>query len=261
MKKYILITGASSGIGYALAKKFAQKNKNLILVARNIDTLKELKDTILQEYNVDVITKQADLSINSNVYNLYNDLKSYSLEALINSAGFGDYSTLENININKIDTMLDLNIKALTILSILFIKDYLNVENTQLINISSCGGYTLVPTAIPYCASKFFVSSFTEGLSRELKANNCKLKAKIFAPAATKTNFGNVANNINNFNYEKNFSKFNTLDEIVEFFFELYSSDKIIGIVDRENFTFSLKDSFFDYANNSSNNQRNIYKI
>ncbi|MGL4875872.1 MAG: SDR family NAD(P)-dependent oxidoreductase [Clostridium sp.] len=256
-EKYIVITGASSGIGCALAKKFATLNKNLILVSRNIDELEKIKNEILKKYNLKIILKQVDLSITSNVYKFYSEIQEYEIETFINNAGFGDYSNINNLNINKIDNMIDLNIKAVAILSILFIRDYANVENTQLINISSCGGYILVPTAIPYCATKFFVSAFTEGLAQELKENKLKMRAKVFAPAATKTNFGNVANNINDYNYEKSFKVFNTLDETVEFFIELYLSDRTIGLVDREKFTFELKDPIFEYANKSIHNQKN----
>lgn len=82
--------------------------------------------------------------------------------------------------------MLHLNIESLTILSSLYVKDYKNVEGTQLINLSSRGGYMLVKNAVTYCASKFYVSAFTEGLALELAANHCPLKAKVLAPAATK---------------------------------------------------------------------------
>ena len=74
--------------------------------------------------------------------------------------------------------MLHLNIEALTILSSLFVRDYENVEGTQLINVSSGGGYTIVADAVTYCATKFYVSAFTEGLSQELKGRGAKMQAK-----------------------------------------------------------------------------------
>ena len=70
--------------------------------------------------------------------------------------------------LGKIGAMLYLNIEALTILSALFVRDNKDTERTQLINISSCGGYTIVPTAVTYCAAKFYVSTFTEGLTDPL---------------------------------------------------------------------------------------------
>ncbi len=152
--KYTVITGASSGIGYETAKAFAARGKNLIVVARRQNNLEALKSEILQNYPaLDVVIKATDLAILENVYQLYADLKGYSLETWINSAGFGNYDSVAHQDLKKIETMLHLNIEALTILSSLFVHDYKDVEATQLINISSCGGYTIVPTAITYCAT------------------------------------------------------------------------------------------------------------
>ena len=88
--------------------------------------------------------------------------------------------------------MLHVNIEALTILSSLFVRDYSMVDGTQLINVSSGGGYTIVADAVTYCATKFYVSAFTEGLSHELKEQGAKLQAKVLAPAQLKQNLQSV---------------------------------------------------------------------
>lgn len=254
--KYTLITGASSGIGYESAKLFASKGKNLIIVARTKNNLIELKTEILKENpSLDIIIKNTDLSVVKNVYELYNSLKNYNIETLINNAGFGNYDNVVTQNLNKIETMLDLNVKAVTILSSLFVHDYKDVEGTTLINISSAGGYTLVPNAVTYCASKFFVSAFTEGLAHELIISNAKLQAKVLAPAATKTNFGNVANNISNYDYDKSFGTYHTSREMAEFLFELYTSKSIVGLIDRDTFKFKLTPPMFPDSYNSTHNQ------
>ena len=95
--------------------------------------------------------------------------------------------------------------------------------------ISSAGGYIIVPTAITYCASKFFVSTFTEGLARELQESNAKLQAKVLAPAATKTNFGNVANNIKEYDYDKSFGSYHTSKQMADFLLQLYDSNEVVG--------------------------------
>ena len=82
--------------------------------------------------------------------------------------------------------MLHLNVEALTLLSSLYVQDYHNKKGSQLINISSAGGYTIVPNGIVYCATKFYVNAFTEGLALELKQNNAQLKAKVLAPLQPK---------------------------------------------------------------------------
>lgn len=254
--KYTVITGASSGIGYETAKAFAKRGKNLVIVARSKENLEKLKTEILYDNpSLDIIVKNVDLSITSNVHKLYEDLKPYHIEALVNNAGFGSYESVANQDLEKIETMLRLNIEAVVVLSSLFVRDYQDVEGSQLINISSAGGYIIVPTAVTYCASKFFVSVFTEGLARELQAANAKLQAKVLAPAATKTNFGNVANNIEGYDYDKSFGTYHTSEQMANFLLKLYDSDKVVGIVNREYFKFELSSPLFDYAGNSKHNQ------
>lgn len=152
--------------------------------------------------------------------------------------------------------MLRLNVEALTILSSLFVGDYKDVEGTQLINISSCGGYTIVPTAVTYCATKFYVSAFTEGLARELQEAHVKMQAKVLAPAATKTEFGKVANSVDNYDYDKFFSTYYTSRQMAAFLLDLYDSEKVVGTVDRETFYFQLSNPLFSYAGNSKHNQK-----
>lgn len=256
-KKYTVITGASSGIGYETAKMFAARGKNLIVIARRQKNLEALKDEILQRYpQLDVVIKVMDLSIPENAFLLYADLKGYSLETWINSAGFGNYDSVAHQDLKKIETMLHLNVEALTILSSLFVRDYQDVEGTQLINISSCGGYTIVPTAVTYCATKFYVSTFTEGLARELKESGAKMQAKVLAPAATKTEFGKVANNVSEYDYDKLFGTYHTSQEMAAFLLELYDSNRVLGIVDREIFEFKLCSPAFAYAGDSKHNQK-----
>ena len=256
-KRYVLITGASSGIGYSTAVAFAKRWKNLILVARNKERLEKLKNEILNENSeLDVVIKTTDLSIMDNVYKLYEDVKPYFIETLINNAGFGNYDPVAKQDVKKIEMMLNLYVEALTILSTLYVHDYYNVEGTQLINISSCGGYVIVPNAVTYCAAKFFVSTFTEGLARELMESNSSLRAKVLAPAATKTNFGNTANDIKNYNYDRAFGKYHTSKQMADFLMQLYDSNKVIGAVDRETFQFDLKEPVFEYAGKSAHNQK-----
>ena len=167
MKKYIVITGASSGIGAAVAKAFARRGENLILVARRRELLEELKSEIAKFADVEVVIEICDLSKQENVLALWRNLEKFELKALINNAGFGDYNKVGEQNLDKITQMINLNIISLVTLSTLFTKKYKD-KDTQLINISSIGGYKIVPNAVTYCASKFFVSAFSEGLCHEL---------------------------------------------------------------------------------------------
>ena len=257
--KYTVITGASSGIGYETAKAFAGRGKNLIITARRKNNLEMLKREILEKHpDLDIVIRGTDLSAPENAYQFYEGLRGYEIETWVNNAGFGNYDSVADQDLDKISMMLNLNIGALTILSSLYVRDYKDVEGTQLINISSAGGYTIVPTAVTYCAAKFYVSTFTEGLAWELKETGAKMKAKVLAPAATKTEFGMVANNVSEYDYDKSFGTYHTGEQMAGFLLELYDSEKVVGLVDRESFSFQLADPLFPYAGNSSHNQQRM---
>lgn len=256
--EYTAITGASSGIGYETAKAFAGRGKNLIVIARRRDKLEKLKEEILQAFpSLDVVVRVSDLSITQNVYELYESLKTYPITTWINNAGFGNYESVAAQSMEKTLTMLRLNVEALTLLSSLYVRDYKDTAGSQLINISSAGGYTIVPTAVTYCATKFYVSTFTEGLARELQESHAKLQAKVLAPAATQTEFGKVANDVDAYDYDKLFGTYHTSAQMAAFLLELYDSDQTVGTVDRETFAFRLSHPLFAYAGNSMHNQKN----
>lgn len=254
---YTVITGASSGIGYETAKAFAARGRNLIVAARRQNNLEALKGELVSSYpKLDVVVKVIDLSVMEHVYQFYDELREYRLDTWINNAGFGNYDSVAHQELKKIEAMLHLNIEALTVLSSLFVRDYKDMEGTQLINISSCGGYTIVPTAITYCATKFYVSTFTEGLARELWESGAKMRAKVLAPTATQTEFGKIANNVSVYDYDRLFGTYHTSRQMAGFLMELYDSDQVIGAVDRETFEFQLCGPRFDYAGNSGHNQK-----
>lgn len=255
--KYTVITGASAGIGAAAATAFAARGHNLVLIARRTERLNTLKDEIHAAHpSLDIIVRTADLSVPENVMHLYDDLRTLPIETWINNAGFGIYGAIGTQDIPRMQQMLHLNIEALTILSTLFVRDFADTEGAQLINISSVGGYQIVPTVVTYCATKFYVSAFTEGLAHELSARGAKLRAKLLAPAATQTEFGAVANDNPAYDYDKAFGTYHTSAEMADFLLALYDSDETLGIVDRETYTFRLCAPQLPYAGNSARNQK-----
>ena len=228
---YTVITGASAGIA-----------------------LRE--DLLAAHPTLDIIIKTADLSDPDSVMQVYHEVKGLPLRTWINNAGFGSYGAIGAQDLGKIRQMIHLNIEALTMFSSLFVRDFADINSTQLINISSVGGYLIVPSVVTYCATKFYVSAFTEGLAQELAARRAKLRAKLLAPAATQTEFGAVANDNPAYDYDKAFGTYHTSAQMAEFLLALYDSDQTLGIVDRETLTFRLCAPQLPYAGNSARNQK-----
>ncbi|MGY3778506.1 SDR family NAD(P)-dependent oxidoreductase [Isobaculum melis] len=253
--KYTVITGASSGIGLETAKAFAKEGKNLILVARREQRLQVLKEEILKEHpTLKVVLMIKDLSVRNQVLAFYQETKVYQVETWINNAGLGYYGAVGEQSMEKIQQLIQLNIEALTILSTCYIADYEMIEGTQLINVSSTGGYKNVPNAVTYCATKFYVSAFTEGLALELKVKKAPLQAKILAPAATETEFAQVANHSASYDYQKGFKQFHSSKEMAQFLLDLYHSNQVVGLVNRDTFEFKLSEPLFDHYEGAMKN-------
>ncbi|HHT7237272.1 MULTISPECIES: SDR family NAD(P)-dependent oxidoreductase [Bacillus cereus group] len=252
--KYTVITGASSGIGYETALAFAARGKNLIIAARRTEELEKLKSKVADiNVDLDVVIRTVDLSVTTNVYAFYESLQDYQIETWINNAGFGNFASVGEQNLNKIETMLHLNIEALTLLSSLYVRDYSDVKETQIINISSGGGYRIVADAVTYCATKFYVSAFTEGLAQELKGKGAAMQAKVLAPAATETEFAKRSYDVDNFEYDGIVPKFHTAEQMAGFLLDLYDSEKVVGIVNGETYDFELRDPIYPYVTRTRN--------
>lgn len=249
---YTVITGASSGIGYEAALAFAARGKNLILAARRTEELEQLKSKIAEiDSGLDVVIRSVDLSVSANVHEFYESLSGYMIETWINNAGFGNFASVGEQRLPKIEQMIHLNIEALTILSSLYVRDYAEQEGTQILNISSGGGYTIVADAVTYCATKFYVSAFTEGLAQELKGKNLPMRAKVLAPAATETEFAKRSFDLEQFEYEGRVAKFHTAAQMAGFLLDLYDSEKVVGIVNGLTYDFELRDPIYPYADRS----------
>ncbi len=183
-----IITGASSGIGMDMAKYLASLDYDLVLVARNKDKLEELK----KEISTDVIIYDTDLSNINNVYKLYKDISKYEVDILINNAGFGLFGDYTNDTLDKELNMIDLNIKALHILTKLFI----NNKNTKyILNVASSAGLMKGgPLMSTYYATKSYVVDYSRALYEELRRNKTDKSISILCPGPVDTNFNNVAN-------------------------------------------------------------------
>jgi len=238
---YVVITGASSGIGKSIATTFAAKGHNLILTARRVSVLENMKRDLEAAHGVKVEVLASDLSVEENATKLYEDLSSYELTALINNAGFGNFNMLWDVDIPRMMNMIELNVKSLSILSMLFTKDYKDKE-AQLINVASVGGYMTMPSAATYVATKFYVSAFTESLAQELNAAGAPMKAKVLAPGPVETEFIDEANKTAKTEIDDSGFTFHTADQMAEFTYQLFESEDVVGIVDMSDMSFSTRD-------------------
>lgn len=186
---FALITGASSGIGLELAKSFARRGNNLVLIARREAVLEALKLEIESRNKIRVLIYPIDLTKVAQVDYVVNDLaaKNIKIHTLVNNAGVGGHglfyekSTLSQLNI------IDLNIRALTEITHKLIPQLIESRGGRILNISSTAGMLPGPLQAVYYASKAYVLSFSQALSEELKAYNITVTA--FCPGATDTSF------------------------------------------------------------------------
>jgi short-subunit dehydrogenase len=189
MKEYTLITGASSGIGYEMAKQLAAKKHNLILVARSEDKLKQLQTELTTTFNVEVDYFLFDLSEPNSAQDLYNQLKDqkYLVTGLINNAGFGDYGNFIEMPLKKDEEMIAVNVTALVGLTKLFGADMAKAGKGKIMNVASILSFLPFPYYSVYSATKSFVLAFTETVSAELQETGVTVTA--LCPGTVETPF------------------------------------------------------------------------
>lgn len=190
---YAIVTGASGGIGFELAKLLAKDNYNLILIARNIEKLNEIKAELENEFSISVITIKKDLSVSTSSKELFDEIKTKNLNVsiLINNAGFGDFGAFAECDLDKQLRMMQLNIVSLTELTRLFLPDFINQKEGKILNIASVAAFMPGPMMSVYYATKAYVLSFTEAISNELKGSGVSVTA--LCPGPTKTKFFDAA--------------------------------------------------------------------
>lgn len=245
VKKYIVVTGASSGIGYETAKAFAGREKNLIVCARRVEKLEQLKREIQQQHpDVDVVVKAVDLSDEKATVDFYYSLSGYEIETFVNNAGLGNNGDITKPDLKHNIRMLHVNVNALALLSMLYVADYKDTEGAQLINVASSAGYVMFPGCTLYGATKFFASSFTEGIDMEMQAGGHKLRAKVLAPGATETEFEQAAHESGEkVDYTAKFPRFHTAAQMAGFLLDLYDGDKTVGEIDFTTFKIKLTEA------------------
>ncbi|MCI7157319.1 MAG: SDR family oxidoreductase [Solobacterium sp.] len=191
---YVVITGASSGIGKEFAKRFAKRDFDLLLVATNGEKLLKAKEEINEDFNVNILTLISDLSKNDGAKAVYDYVISNNLNVscFVNNAGFGDFGLFLDGDVEKFQKMIDLNDKGLMTLAYYFGNYFKEKEFGHIVNIASIAGFMPGPYMTVYYASKAFVLNFSLALREELKPYNVKVTT--ICPGPIDTNFWNRAN-------------------------------------------------------------------
>ncbi len=184
-----LITGASNGIGLELAKVHASKGDNLVLVARNLSKLNDLKATLEQQFNVKVYVIGKDLSQLNAAQAVYDETTAQKIQVdyLINNAGFGEFGMFVETDWNKEAQMIQLNITALTQFTKLYLHDMVARRSGKIMNVASTAAFQSGPTMAVYYATKAYVLSFSEAVDNEVRGKGVTITA--LCPGATESGF------------------------------------------------------------------------
>ena len=182
-----LITGASSGIGSALAEDFARHGHNLVLVARNEDRLNQLRDRLHDQYGVAVQVIRKDLALESSAREVFEELQSRSIEVeiLVNNAGMIVYGEFSNTDIGQELQMIRVNLLTLTQLTKLFLPMMIRRGRGRILNLGSNGSFAPSPLNAVYSATKAYVLSFSEAIAEELVGTGVTVTA--LCPPATRS--------------------------------------------------------------------------
>jgi short-subunit dehydrogenase len=187
--KFALITGASGGIGLCIARELAKRKNNLLLVARSTDKLKTICNELEKEFAIKADYLSVDLSnpLATRTVLEWLHTKSYSVDTLVNNAGYGLWGRVDATPADQLNNMMQLNMNAVVNMCHTMLPELKKQPKAYIMNIASTAAYQAVPTLATYAASKAFVVLFTRGLRRELKDSN--ISVTCVSPGATTTNF------------------------------------------------------------------------
>jgi short-subunit dehydrogenase len=187
--KVTLITGASSGIGEAFARRLAADGHDLVLTARSQTRLHEICDELMLRHRITAHYIVLDLAAAGTDERLFAETEKHGFEVewLINSAGFGSMGDFSVLDIDHELNMIRVNVLALTALTHRYLTGMRNRGKGTIINVSSAAGFQPIPFMATYAATKAYVTSFAEALAQENRAHGIRVMA--ICPGPTKTNF------------------------------------------------------------------------
>ena len=185
-----LVTGASSGIGKEIAIYLDKLGYEVILVARNKEKLESVAKTLTHKPKIIVM----DLQQVEDMKSLYVLVKNDDIDILVNNAGFGLCGNFTDIELSKELEMIDINIKAVHILTKLFLKDMKRKNKGYILNVASSAAFESGPLMATYYSTKSYIYRLSEAINYELKKEKVNVHISCLCPGPVDTNFNNVAN-------------------------------------------------------------------
>jgi len=186
--KVVLITGASSGIGKETAIEFAKLGANIVLVARRKDKLEQVANE-LKEFHVSTLVCQCDVSKKDQVKEMSKTVleKFDSVDILVNNAGFAIYGSVSDLSIDEIESQMETNYFGMIYCIKNFLPSMLKKKSGHIVNVASVAASFGLPGIASYCASKFAMLGFSEGLKHELKDTGVGIT--VVSPIMVRTDF------------------------------------------------------------------------
>ncbi|MCD5384027.1 SDR family oxidoreductase [candidate division WOR-3 bacterium] len=241
-RKIALITGATSGIGAAFAKRFAEQGYDLIITGRRKEKIESLSNT-LSENNINVEVIISELSNDKDLCLLSEKIKkTKNLEILVNNAGFAKKNFFHKEDFSTHEMMLKVHNLALIKLCHAVLPNMVSKGKGIIINVSSLSAFTPFPTNAIYSASKSFVKLFTESIYLELQGTG--VKVQVLCPGMTRTDFHEKMGFDKNSVYkDKGIMKAMTPEEVVDISLQYLEKDRVLCVPGGNNklLTFLLK--------------------
>lgn len=184
-----LVTGASSGIGEVIAYELDKRGYALILVATEKTKLEKVRKNCKNDAQLIV----CDLRNEDEVFNLYEQLKTVEIDVLINNAGFGLFGDFYETDLDRELEMINVNIKAVHILTKKFLVDFVKRDSGYILNVASSAGFMAGPRLSTYYATKNYVLRLSQAIYQELKHIKSNVHISCLCPGPVDTNFNKVA--------------------------------------------------------------------
>jgi len=241
-----LITGASNGIGLELAKIYASKGNNLVLVARNVLKLNEIKAELEKQYKIKVLNIGIDLSMPNAAQEVYNQTTANNIQVdyLINNAGFGDFGMFTETDWNKELQMINLNITTLTQFTKLYLRDMVKRGKGKIMNLASTAAFQSGPTMAVYYATKAYVLNFSEAIDNEVRSKGVTVTT--LCPGPTESGF-QAASAMEESNLVKG-RKLPSAKEVAQYGYDSMMKGKVVAIHGIMNWIMAQSVRFFPRA-------------